>query len=76
MKQWSVPAQVVLSRGEPQGSCGLEGVRVIQSLVMGAVGWGFPEAQEAGRTVTLACSLQSSALLVLGVSAVLRVRGS
>lgn len=74
MKQWLVPAQVVLSRGEPQESCGLEEVRVIQSLAMGAVGWGFSKAQEAGRTVTLVCLLQSSTLLVLGVSAVLRVR--
>lgn len=66
MKQWLVPAQVVLSRGEPQESCGLEEVRVIQSLAMGAVGWGFPKAQEAGRTVTLVCLLRSNALLVLG----------
>lgn len=76
MKQWLVPAQIVLSQGEPQESCGLEEVRIIQSLAMGAVGWGFPKAQEAGRTVTLLCLLQSSALLVLGVSTVLRVQES
>lgn len=76
MKQWLVPAQIVLSQGEPQESCGLEEVRVIQSLVMGPVGWGFLKGQEAGRTVTLLCLLQSSALLILVVSAVLRVQES
>ena len=76
MQQWLAPAQVVLSRGELEESCGLEEVGVIQSLAVGAVGWGFPKAREAGRTVTLVCLLQSSALLVLGASAVVGVRGS